>query len=1537
MTSLKYIAALLALLPLPTLALTNNLALTPPMGWNDWNSYGCGISEFIVTNNAGVMAANGMKAAGYQYVDVDDGWASSRDFNGVIQAYSISSKFPDGIPWLRDYVHGLGLKLGIYTDHGTNTCSSCISGETPPKDPGSYGYEYVDAMTYGSWRVDYLKEDNCNVPASANAQVDYGKMSAGLMLSGQPILFCLCGGNGTSGSKAYQSWSPSTGNYWRTTGDIGSTFASMISHIDPNSTTAFAAGPGRWNDPDMLEIGNGEFKTNLVGAQTHFSMWCEMAAPLIAGDNIVSMSAQSLAILTNSEAIAVDQDPAGEQGVLVGGVKDSAEVWSKPLGYDFTTRAVALLNRSTTTPAIITCNFTNLAFQPGTTATVSDLWGHTNVGTFTNSFTATVPPYATMLLKIVGTPIAPPAAGTNYLSDTQPIYAYTGSGTIVPDKSIGGNTITLGGIQYSHGIGVNSYSGVEYNLGGVCSRFQATIGIDDEVGNNGTVIFQVFADGTKIYDSGVITGSSASRAIDLDVTGVRRLTLGVGSDDDGTSNDHADWANALVIVTNTTPQVPETPADLVASPGNPVTLSWNNTLAALTYNIKRAVQSGGPYIAITNVPINTFTDSNVISGTTYYYVISAVSSIGESSNSAEASVTTCNVPLPPTNVTTAASSPSVTISWNASAGATSYSVYSFGPGTPPVLLQSGITATSYTDISVAGMGAVTNYYYVAAANACNQSGWYGFAAAVTPPATPTGLDAVAGNGTASLSWNATLGASGYNVMRSKTNGGPYTLVAGDVVGPSYLDAALTNGVTYYYVVTAINVGGQSLNSAQASVTPVQPVTAYWTNSITASAQSWNANANWTNVSSFPNSGGDAVIINAGLSAPQTINLNQAIAVGSMQIGDANGIASYTIAANGGSLTFGGTGTLILTQLPSSKGDILATPITLAGNLVIVNDSVNPLTLAGTLASSGSNTLSIGSGTLQVGNGTTNGNLGPVAVTDNGALVFNRSDNVNSTNVISGSGSLAQTGAGILTLSASNSYSGATLIQNGTLQINNNAACGPAADGAVTVANGGTLDIGGPNYANQGFALGAKQINVSGWGVNSNGAIVNSSATYQYANNNFVSVTMQGDTAIGGAGTGIPGNGNTPGRWDLRGTTSQPVTLSTGGHPYNLFKMGGNQIVFVNTVMDTNLANIDIRQGFFEVQGMTALGNPTNNLIVENGTTFGMFQGGTSLNKNFVLNGNGQDYTVFSEGNSNALLGPVVLNSGNCVFGGTKNLALSNSISGSGNLVVSNSTIFLTGINNTYNGNTIVLGGTLTLVGSSTISNSQLIVIRSGATLDASQRSDATLTLASGQMLAGNGTVKGNVVVSSGATFAPGIGTMSLNNTLTFNSGSTMLVQINKSLSPSNSLAQVSGNAVYGGTLAVTNVGTNAFAAGDSFKIFTAAGYSGAFTGVVPAIPGINLAWNTNSLGSDGTLSVVASPTSSPQIVTSTMNGNNFVFSGSNGVPGWPYWVLSSTNLMLPTTNWSLISTGAFDASGNFIFTNPVDAGAPQNFYLLELP
>ena len=1509
---------------LQTEALTNNLALTPPMGWNDWNSYGCGISETAVTNNAGIIVAKGLKAAGYQYVDIDDGWASSRDSNGVIQAYSISTKFPHGIKWLADYVHSQGLKLGVYTDDGTNTCSSCISGATPPKDPGSFNYEYVDAFTYAQWGADYLKDDNCNATGE-DGQLVYGRMSDGLMKSGRPILFCLCGGE-AGNAKGYQSWSPVLGNYWRATGDIKGTFVSMISHIDSDSTSAFVAGPGRWNDPDMMEIGNGEFATNYVAAQTHFTMWCIMAAPLVMGNNLTTLSAQSLAILTNAEAIAVDQDPAGEQGIFVGGVKDSAEVWSKPLGYDFTTRAVALLNRSTNSSATITCNWTNLALQAGT-ATVRDLVSHQDLGIFTNSFTATIPAYGSMLLKIVGTPNPAPSSGTNYLSDRQPIYAYTGSGTIVKDKSIGGRSITNGGVFYAKGIGVNSRSGVEYDLGGVCTRFQAHIGIDDEVGSSGSVMFEVFADGVEIYNSGAMTGSTTTKTIDLDVTGVRRLTLGVDDDNDGTSNDHADWANALVIATNT-PQMPEMPTGLVAGPGNAIALNWSTTLAGITYNVKRGTQTGGPYTNIANIPITTFTDSNVLSGTTYYYIVSAASSLGEGSNSVEAVAAPCNVPAAPTNVMATAGSSSVTMHWNISVGATSYNVYRFTGSTPPVRIGPNIAVTNFTDTPVAAGS--TNYYLVTAANDCNQSGYSLYAAIVTPPGplgTPTGLSATPGNALVNLNWNAANNATGYNVKRATTNGGPYTVIASNITATAYLDTTVANGTNYYYVVSALNVSGESPDSTQVSVTPAAPVTAYWTNTITTAAQNWNVNGNWTNAAAFPNSGGELTVINANITVPQTINLNQAITIGSLQIGDPDGSGNYTIAANGGSLTFSDTNTVSLTQIGSSEGDILATPVSITTNLIVVNNSINPLTLAGNLSSSGG-ALTIGSGTLQVGDGTTNGSLGSVNVADNAVLVFNRSDSVTNSGIISGSGSVAQIGSGILTLSGANSFSGGVTISGGTLKAGTVSALG-STSGSTVVTNGGTLDVNGNN-------LGAEPVFVSGWGANSNGAVVSTSSSAQ--DDALQHMTLTGDTAFGGPGNWLT-SGN-PGRWDIRGAGTT-LTMS-GGKPFNLYKVGNNQMSFVGVAVDTNLANIDIQQGMMGFEdGSTSMGNPAANLIVRAGATLEFYQSSAASNsytKQFFLYGDGVTATItnWSGGGNSTISGQMTL-TGVCIIGVNGTSFTNNcTITGGGGLIKGGAQPLTLGGANSYTGNTTVNGGKMILRGNGSISGSATITVNSGATLDASARSDATLTLANGQTLTGNGALNGNVIVGNGATLAPGgsIGMLTLNNNLTFNGGGMAAIELNKSLS-TNDISQVGGTLTYGGTLALTNL-SGALASGDSFKLFNAAAYKGAFTNITPVIPGINLAWNTNGL-TNGVLAVVASPTPQPQIAGVAMSGNNFVFSGTNGVPAWTYYVLGSTNLTLPTANWMMISTGQFDPGGNFIFTNAADLDAPQMFYRLSLP
>ncbi|HUA39577.1 MAG TPA: NPCBM/NEW2 domain-containing protein [Candidatus Sulfopaludibacter sp.] len=728
--------------------LTNGLALTPPMGWNSWNHFGCSVDESIVKSEADAMATNGMKAAGYQYINLDDCWQTNRDANGVIVADPV--RFPDGIKALADYIHSRGLKLGIYSDHGTATCQG---------KPGSYGYEYLDALTYASWGVDYLKYDNCNVPPNDNTNVDDARMAGALMASGRPIVFSLC-------DWTFVSYMPDDGNLWRTTGDIADTFSSFAANLAGDSPMAYFAAPGRWNDPDMLEVGNGGMTA--TQDQSQFSMWCMLSAPLIAGNDLTSMPASTLADLTNAEAIAVDQDAAGEQGIQVAGTA-LRQVWCKPLGTDFNTKAVALFNL-TSAATSMTVNWTNLGMMAGP-ATVRDLWAHADLGVFTNGFTTNVPGDGVVLLKVVGTGPVLPVLGTNDLDDLQPAYAYTGSGTMVAGKSIGGNTITLNGVTYTNGIGVNAYSGVEYRLGAVASRFQSDIGVDDEVGSNGSVVFQVYADGLKIYDSGVMRGGAPHQTIDLDVTGVNRLTLGVNDADDGIANDHADWAGVRVIVSNSTPVAPGPPVGLTTSAGHPVGLMWAVVPGAAAYNIYRSTSGNGMFTNIISTVLPNCLDSNVSDGLTYYYMVSSVGKGGESGTSAVASATACSAPAAPTGLTATLSGTQAILDWNPAPDAASYTVVRATSGAPYAPVAAGLETTDYTDTN--RLGGANYYYAVASSNGCGQSGYSPYVFAST---------------------NVTVGIrqSGSNVVLIWPEG---TLQSANTVAGPYSD--VTNRVTLY--------------------------------------------------------------------------------------------------------------------------------------------------------------------------------------------------------------------------------------------------------------------------------------------------------------------------------------------------------------------------------------------------------------------------------------------------------------------------------------------------------------------------------------------------------------------------------------------------------------------------------------------------------------------------------------------------------------------------------------------------------------------
>jgi len=363
------------------------------MGWNSWNTFQCNLSESLIKAIADTFVSSGMQAAGYEYVNLDDCWMNGRDSSGKLQWNT--SKFPSGIPALATYVHGKGLKLGIYEVPNTTTCVGLYGGISPSVAVGSGGHETVDAQTFASWGVDYLKYDHCAAPGLGG----FATMRDALKATGRPIFYSINPGDGSGCPPNTCSINlPTIANMWRIGFDINGSWSSMIGLVDQDANLYSYAGPGHWNDPDMMEVGNG--LTDIEG-QTHFSMWAILAAPLIAGNDLRSMSAATKATLTNTEVIAVDQDPMGMQGRLVASPGTNLQVWSKTLS-GTNTRAVALLNRGTST-ASITVQWSALGIPTGS-ATVRDLWSHTDLGTFTGSYTASsIPGHGVTMLKVTST------------------------------------------------------------------------------------------------------------------------------------------------------------------------------------------------------------------------------------------------------------------------------------------------------------------------------------------------------------------------------------------------------------------------------------------------------------------------------------------------------------------------------------------------------------------------------------------------------------------------------------------------------------------------------------------------------------------------------------------------------------------------------------------------------------------------------------------------------------------------------------------------------------------------------------------------------------------------------------------------------------------------------------------------------------------------------------------------------------------------------------------------------------------------------
>ncbi|HKT05467.1 MAG TPA: cellulose binding domain-containing protein [Rugosimonospora sp.] len=475
-------------------ALDNGLGRTPPLGWNDWNTFGCATSDSLIRGVADAMVSSGMAAAGYQYVNIDDCWeASTRDGSGNLRADP--TKFPNGIKAVADYVHSKGLKLGIYSEAGTTTCAGY---------PGSIGHETQDAQTFASWGVDYLKYDNCGDHQGLTTQQRYTAMRDALLATGRPILYNLC----EWGQDAVWTWGAGVGNSWRDTGDISANWGSVMSILDSQVGLAAYSGPGGWNDPDMLEVGNSGLSD--TESQAHFSLWSLLNAPLIAGNDIRSMSAATRAILTNTDVLAVDQDWGGKQGYKVRDDGDQ-EVWAKPMSNGSV--AVILLNRGSATSTISTT-----ASQVGlaTTAnyTLKDLWSKATSQSG-GVISAPVPSHGVAMYLVSGAGLSSPSAAPSRSTGPSPTTSAPPTAPASAPPTTTGGAACTGTYQV-----VSSWGG----------GFQGAVTVTDTGGRaiTGWTVTWTFRDGQAVTQTWNGTATQSGAAVSV-ANASYNASLGTGA------------------------------------------------------------------------------------------------------------------------------------------------------------------------------------------------------------------------------------------------------------------------------------------------------------------------------------------------------------------------------------------------------------------------------------------------------------------------------------------------------------------------------------------------------------------------------------------------------------------------------------------------------------------------------------------------------------------------------------------------------------------------------------------------------------------------------------------------------------------------------------------------------------------------------------------------------------------------------------------------------------------------------------------------
>lgn len=555
----------------------NKAAATPPMGWNPWNAFRTEVDEGKIMASAAKIKDSGLAAAGYRYINLDDGWWLKRGADGriairtsIFPSAAVGNSGQTSFRPLTDRLHAMGFKAGLYTDSGKNSCSQRHDPHSPnlpegtvlEREIGLDGYERQDLRVFfQEWGFDYVKVDACGLtdfagdnPAVVAGQYEefkpeftryqpeqsnlsavetryarIGRILQELKPDGDAVLAICVWGEADS-----RRWAGKHGNLWRTSADIEPKWESMLHNFDSASTREMYAGPGRWNDPDMMAIGLGEFDgKHLVEARTHFSLWSILSAPLLMGFDLTRAPQPVLDILGNKEVIAINQDAAGNQGAIVhdaGGV----QVLVKTLAASGE-RAVAVFNRGTA-KAEVAVTWPQLKLKPGTTAKVRDLWAHDDLAPARDGLQVSVGPRETRLFKITGEALA----GSGYFLTEMPgriNVAVDGVTRVNPDvakpsggpradRTPSGGRISLGGMAQEYGIGIQANSRMEVLAKKQFKRFTTHVGVDDSAADAGaSVVFKVYGDGKVLFESAALLRGAAPLPIELDISGLEVVEL----------------------------------------------------------------------------------------------------------------------------------------------------------------------------------------------------------------------------------------------------------------------------------------------------------------------------------------------------------------------------------------------------------------------------------------------------------------------------------------------------------------------------------------------------------------------------------------------------------------------------------------------------------------------------------------------------------------------------------------------------------------------------------------------------------------------------------------------------------------------------------------------------------------------------------------------------------------------------------------------------------------------------------------------------